>query len=90
MKTTRTKITLDAGAFVIALLPTMLCSSEAPNFLAFCEILTRPKLPFDGLLTLLFGPQTHFVTGIPRATLQDHSNSSFKCLLDCVIVVADG
>jgi hypothetical protein len=59
-------------------LPTMLYSTEGLNFLALYELLTRPKLPFVALLTLE-SPRRRD-RRIPRASLQDHSKSAFKCL----------
>ena len=58
----------------------MLYSTKALNFLALYEIATRPKRPFRDLLTL--EGRRRRDRHIPRASLLDYSDSSFKKLLD--------
>ena len=58
----------------------MLYSTKALNFLALYEIATPPKHPFRDLLTL--EGRRRRDRHIPRVSLLDYSDSSFKKLLD--------
>ena len=58
----------------------MVYSTNALNFLAMYEILTRPKIPFSRLFTKE-GRQRRD-RRIPRVSLQDYSDSAFKHLFD--------